>query len=176
MSESHKNIKVINLNEFDNFLNTSPKHQQGGSDIQKTNAVTPAVTPSIVSTIENPLNIKDDASEVETTIEGDVDYSDIISEDDSEVTQFLEQEQEQEQDEQVQYQEEQEEEQEEEEDDDDKASTVSTSSTIQMLGGDPLFLVLSEYLVNKKGDNIVTVLDKLNDNIEKLISLYTTKQ
>jgi hypothetical protein len=162
MSESQKNIKVINLNEYDNFLNTSPQAQQrGGAPIEKPLNAINAVTPTL-----DPLNtnaIKDDASEAETAIEGDVDYSDIISEDASEDTQFEVEQEDQEEDQ-------------EEDDGDDAASTVSnetTSSTIQMLGGDPLFLVLSEYLANKKGDNIVTVLDKLNDNIEKLISLYT---
>ena len=37
-----------------------------------------------------------------------------------------------------------------------------------MLSEDPLFLVLSEYLVNKKGENIVTVLDKINSSLNKL--------
>lgn len=46
--------------------------------------------------------------------------------------------------------------------------SYSTTSTTRMLSEDPLFLVLSEYLVNKKGENIVTVLDKINSSLNKL--------
>jgi hypothetical protein len=74
-----------------------------------------------------------------------------------------------------------EEEEEEEEDDEEEegegeegdqdggASVASTTSTTRMLSEDPLFLVLSEYLVNSKGENIVTVLDKINTNLSKLL-------
>jgi nitric oxide reductase activation protein len=56
------------------------------------------------------------------------------------------------------------------------ASEASTSSTIEMLSSDPLFLVLSEYLVNKKGENIVTVLDKINRNLSALVQVLKEKK
>jgi hypothetical protein len=51
----------------------------------------------------------------------------------------------------------------------DGSSSVSSSSTTRMLSCDPLFLVLYQYLVNNKGENIVTVLDKINKNLSKLV-------
>lgn len=51
----------------------------------------------------------------------------------------------------------------------DQDGGASVTSTTRMLSEDPLFLVLSEYFVNKKGRNIVTVLDKINNNLSKLV-------
>ena len=51
------------------------------------------------------------------------------------------------------------------------ASEASSTSTTRMLSSDPLFLVLYQYLVNNKGENIVTVLDKINKNLKKLVTL-----
>lgn len=151
MSESHKNIKVINLNEFDNFLNTA--QQKGGfnapSNTPKDDEESTIDINSNNGKIEDAADLTDDSvsesSEVTASIKGMEDEEVIIDEENDVKN------------------------------DDDTESTISTVSTTQMLGGDPLFLVLSEYLVNKKGDNIVTVLDKLNDNIAKLIALHEAK-
>lgn len=51
------------------------------------------------------------------------------------------------------------------------SSVASSTSTTRMLSSDPLFLVLYQYLVNNKGENIVTVLDKINKNLKKLVTL-----
>lgn len=59
------------------------------------------------------------------------------------------------------------EEEEEEESDDD---TKSETSTIDALSKDPLFLVLSEYLSNDKG-NIVDALFKINKSLKQIIKL-----
>lgn len=58
------------------------------------------------------------------------------------------------------------EEEEEESDDDAKSET----STIDALSKDPLFLVLSEYLSNDKG-NIVDALFKINKSLKQIIKL-----
>ena len=58
-------------------------------------------------------------------------------------------------------------EEDEEESQDGGASSVS--STTRMLSEDPLFLVLSEYLVDKNGQNLVTMLGKINNNLSKLV-------
>ena len=43
--------------------------------------------------------------------------------------------------------------------------------TIDLLSSDPLFLVLSQFFMSKEsGDNIATILEKLNNNIEKVAS------
>lgn len=60
-----------------------------------------------------------------------------------------------------------EEEDEDEESDDD---TKSETSTIDALSKDPLFLVLSEYLSNDKG-NIVDALFKINKSLKQIIKL-----
>jgi hypothetical protein len=45
----------------------------------------------------------------------------------------------------------------------------SEADTTEMLAEDPLFIVLSQYLMCKKtGDNIVTVLNKMNKTLERL--------
>lgn len=42
-------------------------------------------------------------------------------------------------------------------------------SEISMLGGDPLFLVLSEFFMSsKRGNSLADILEKINDNLEKL--------
>lgn len=46
--------------------------------------------------------------------------------------------------------------------------TVSIADTVDLLSNDPLFLVLSHFFVSKEtGDNIATILDKINKNLEK---------
>ena len=64
----------------------------------------------------------------------------------------------------------------EQEDVTDTASVVSSRSaksstlTIDMLAGDPLFVVLSHFLMcrDEEGDNIVTVLKKISVSLEKI--------
>jgi hypothetical protein len=46
--------------------------------------------------------------------------------------------------------------------------SVSSDDTVQKLSHDPLFLVLSHFLMSEKGDNIVTVLEKINDNLTSI--------
>ena len=53
-------------------------------------------------------------------------------------------------------------------DDEETASEASSRSTIKMLSEDPLFIVLSEYFVNKKGKNIVDVLEEINISLKRL--------
>lgn len=44
---------------------------------------------------------------------------------------------------------------------------LSSACTIDLLSNDPLFIVLSQFLMSKEsGDNIVTVLEKINKNLE----------
>lgn len=57
-------------------------------------------------------------------------------------------------------------------DDDDDDSSIDT---VALLGGDPLYLVLSEFLVSKKKENLAEVVSKLNDNVEKLLKLLSDK-
>jgi hypothetical protein len=51
-----------------------------------------------------------------------------------------------------------------------------STSTSQLLSSDPLFLVLSQYLVNDKNENIVTVLSKINRNLAKLVRTLRQKK
>lgn len=59
--------------------------------------------------------------------------------------------------------------------DDNENSSDSTEksegsgSTCEILSKDPLFMVLTEFLMSKNGENICDILDKLNNNIKKLI-------
>lgn len=46
--------------------------------------------------------------------------------------------------------------------------SVSEVDTVTMLSRDPLFLVLSKYFANDRG-NIVDILEKINSNIERMI-------
>lgn len=55
-------------------------------------------------------------------------------------------------------------------------SSASSTSTTRMLSSDPLFLVLYQYLVNNKGENIVTVLDKINKNLTKLVKTLSVDE
>lgn len=48
------------------------------------------------------------------------------------------------------------------------SSSASSTSTMEMLSEDPLFLVLCQFLLNNKEENIVTVLDKINTSIQDL--------
>lgn len=46
---------------------------------------------------------------------------------------------------------------------------------IELLSKDPLFVVLGHYLISKNsGDNIATVLDKINSNIKQLVDVLST--
>jgi hypothetical protein len=49
-----------------------------------------------------------------------------------------------------------------------EADTSSTVSTTEILGRDPLFLVLSEFLMDDEGNNIVHVLSSINKNLSKI--------
>ena len=50
-----------------------------------------------------------------------------------------------------------------------RSKPPSEAGTIELLAEDPLFLVLSQYLMCKKtGDNIITVLGKINTTLERL--------
>lgn len=49
------------------------------------------------------------------------------------------------------------------------SDTASTVSTTEILGRDPLFLVLSEFLMDEEGNNIVHVLSSINKNLSKLV-------
>lgn len=53
-------------------------------------------------------------------------------------------------------------------DDDDNESTTSSVSTTEILGRDPLFLVLSEFLMDEEGNNIVHILSKINKNLSRV--------
>lgn len=64
--------------------------------------------------------------------------------------------------------------------DDDASSVVSSSThsvtseesvaTVELLSGDPLFIVLSQFFMSKEsGDNIATILEKINKNLEALV-------
>jgi vacuolar-type H+-ATPase subunit I/STV1 len=59
---------------------------------------------------------------------------------------------------------------EDEEDDDEDTASVDT---VTMLGKDPLFLVLSKFLMNENG-NIVDILEKINKNLENLANMITS--
>lgn len=52
---------------------------------------------------------------------------------------------------------------------------ASSQATSELLGQDPLFLILSQFFMSSEtGDNITTVLEKLNKNIEALLHMKTT--
>jgi hypothetical protein len=51
------------------------------------------------------------------------------------------------------------------------ADTTSTVSTTELFGRDPLYLVLSSFLSNDDGENIVDVLGKINRNLAKLVAV-----
>ena len=53
-------------------------------------------------------------------------------------------------------------------DNEDNESTTSSVSTTEILGRDPLFLVLSEFLMDEEGNNIVHILGKINKNLSRL--------
>lgn len=54
--------------------------------------------------------------------------------------------------------------------DDDVESIADSQCTVDLLSNDPLFLVLSHFFVSKEsGDNIATILEKLNKTLEKSI-------
>lgn len=48
---------------------------------------------------------------------------------------------------------------------------ASSVDTADLLGGDPLFLVLGQFFISKKKENLVDVMDRLNDNLEKMMKL-----
>lgn len=48
-------------------------------------------------------------------------------------------------------------------------NTEESGSTCEILSKDPLFMVLTEFLMSKNGENICDILDKLNNSIKKLI-------
>lgn len=60
----------------------------------------------------------------------------------------------------------------------DMSDTESSSSisTTDLLGRDPLFLVLSELLLDEEGNNLVHVLTKINKNLSKIAKALTPHQ
>ena len=53
----------------------------------------------------------------------------------------------------------------------DTSDALSSVCTIDLLSNDPLFIVLSQFFMSREtGDNIVTVMEKLNKNLETLIT------
>lgn len=51
----------------------------------------------------------------------------------------------------------------------DHLSDAESECTVDLLSTDPLFLVLSQFFMTKSGENIASVLDKINANLEKLL-------
>lgn len=56
----------------------------------------------------------------------------------------------------------------------DKQSTTSLR-TVDLLAEDPLFLVLGQFFVSQKKENLADVMDKINTNLEKIIQLMSDK-
>jgi hypothetical protein len=56
------------------------------------------------------------------------------------------------------------------------SDTVSSVSTTEILGKYPLFLVLTEFLMDDEGNNIVHVLHDINKNLSKIAKRLTTLQ
>jgi len=55
-----------------------------------------------------------------------------------------------------------------------ESSSVSSTNTIDLLGGDPLFLVLSQYFMTNKqsgGKNIADVMEGISDKLSKILTL-----
>lgn len=52
----------------------------------------------------------------------------------------------------------------------------STVSTTELLGRDPLFLVLSQFLMSDDGGNIVDALMKINKHLSKLVKVFEQKK
>lgn len=53
--------------------------------------------------------------------------------------------------------------------DDNSEKSGTSGSTCEILSKDPLFMVLTEFLMSKNGENICDILDKINNNLKKLI-------
>lgn len=58
----------------------------------------------------------------------------------------------------------------------DASESNSSVSTTELLGRDPLYLVLSSFLSNEEGENIVDVLNKINRNLAKLVAVLDKDQ
>jgi hypothetical protein len=56
------------------------------------------------------------------------------------------------------------------------SDTISSVSTTEILGKYPLFLVLTEFLMDDEGNNIVHVLHDINKNLSKIAKRLTTLQ
>lgn len=52
-------------------------------------------------------------------------------------------------------------------------SSASTASTAQLLASDPLYYILSRLLVTPGGKNLATVLDEINNKLERLMPAKT---
>lgn len=50
------------------------------------------------------------------------------------------------------------------------SNTSDVASTVELLSRDPLYMVLSEYFMSKRGNNIIDILEKINKNLEKLVN------
>lgn len=54
----------------------------------------------------------------------------------------------------------------------DAVSETDSQNTAEILSHDPLFLVMSQYFMSSKsGNNLATILEKLNDNLEKFLAV-----
>lgn len=42
--------------------------------------------------------------------------------------------------------------------------------TVKLLSKDALYLIMTKVFMNKDGKNIVNILEKINDNLEKLVA------
>lgn len=51
---------------------------------------------------------------------------------------------------------------------DSASDSTSTCSTSELLSADPLYFVMSRFLMNEDGQNIVHVLEKINNNLKKI--------
>lgn len=49
--------------------------------------------------------------------------------------------------------------------DSDKESIMSGGSVVQALSKDPMFLVLTKFLVSKRGNNIADILEEIKDHL-----------
>ena len=159
-SSDSKKVKVIDIRNFkqsselDDFLDSNSSKKQG-KELEESDS-------DEFNDFQSGGN-SEDGNQKASQIGGDNEEASDIEEEESSA------------DEDSEDQDDSEEDSEEDKDDSEEDSEgdqdggASVTSTTRMLSEDPLFLVLSEYFVNKKGRNIVTVLDKINNNLSKLV-------
>jgi len=56
-----------------------------------------------------------------------------------------------------------------------EASSTGSYNTIDLLGGDPLFLVLSKFFMSEDGRNIADILEDISYKLEKLVRVSKKK-